>query len=263
MNKLSINKKRSFTILTIVLSVVLFIASFFGSFLSFSNNSNFSYRDLRSKLIKENEEELVLSTQTNYNEELWNRVYEENTSSEPFLNCASRLSKAESGDGQTMFLFDVPHYSDANYSYNHIYGYDYVWPKLKEGTIIVSSDFYNNHRDLENMTFITTSGSSITLKVIGYCEGKANKDRSHLGNLFADLFGYFGFITQSDMNRLNIDGFTKVISTKQHSRSFNLETKKWLSNYGFNLQDTSFSSNSINKVYNFLFFSSNEFYAYC
>ena len=249
------NRIKSLTqpFLIVILFVSIFVCSFFGSFLTFSSNHSFGMRNLRDKVVKSGEEELVLSTKTEYDKEFWDILFEDNTSALPFINCASRFSEQTLSDGRTITLFDVPagNKSDNNYSFNHVYGYNNVWMVFKNSTAIVSYDFDSLYHGKDSLEIINVSDELISLPIIGKCDGRSSNNRANLGNVLADEFGLFAFITQSDMDNLKISGYLKVISVTQGARSFNLEVEKWISNSRMPLSKTSFSSKMVQNEFSF------------
>lgn len=262
MNKKTLLTNKCVSLFVILLlNVAIFISSFFGSFLAFSTNHSFGIRDLKSKCTKKNEDALIMSNQIEqYDETIWDILFNENTSLDPFINCASRYTKTLLNETTSITLFDVPKGGDINYSYNHIYGFENSWSRLKEGKIVISYDLSNFLSGSESIIVEAIDDSVLTLESVGKCDGRSNNDRSNLGNIFADEFGLFGFITQEDMDKLNVFGVVKVVSTNQHVKLFNSEVEKWITNYDFSYKNTSFSNEEIQKYYDFYSYSTNNKY---
>ena len=112
----------------------------------------------------------------------------------------------------------------------HVYcGTEKSWKLLQEPNSIIISRETQVKCQLnigDEINLSNKNGQEITLTVVGICDGQSNSSKQFTGNIFADVFGFFGFIAENSIESLE-DGYFQRIQTKMTNRQLSLKFDKW------------------------------------
>lgn len=208
--------------------VPLFFTSILSSVFFFGNNPSGIIKDAKALTVEDNSEALVTAYKvTNDLIDDWSLVKTKNTEEYKYVSSVSRFYTFNIGDDEIDILESNTDIYDQHYSFMHVYcGTEGSWSLLKEpNSIIISRQtqrIYNLNLG-DNLNVSNKFGNQITFKIVGICGGTPNSDRTSTDNIFADLFGLFGFIAEDTLD-IAEDGYFQRIQTgmpnRQLSRRF-------------------------------------------
>ena len=228
---MKINRKILSFISIAIYTIFIFLTSLIAS-ISFLGHSTVGIiSKARPFALKDNSEALVTSFKVN-NKLIddWQTVKEENTEEYKYISAVGRYYTYKIEGKEINILESKTEVHDQYYSFMHVYcGTEKSWKLLQEPNSIIISRETQVKCQLnigDEINLSNKNGQEITLTVVGICDGQSNSSKQFTGNIFADVFGFFGFIAENSIESLE-DGYFQRIQTKMTNRQLSLKFDKW------------------------------------
>lgn len=235
------NKKKTIfsSLCTVIIySIFLFSLSFVSSFAFFGGSNDIILLKSREDVVCEEAEALVTSfaikDKAIYDWDEQKTAFESETK---YVASAGRYYSFSFNDQTINFLETKSDVYDTYYSFLHVYcGTQGSWSSLKKENSIIVSKIAQSKLNVKIGDSLTLD-NGLSFNVVGICDGMPNSSKKYSGNLFADVFDSFVFVSEGTL-LCQESGYFNRIESKMTNKQFSLRFNRWYSlkkDYNFEL----------------------------